>query len=118
MPLAFLITIVVGYLPYLGVGLTRALVFLFGDAPERGIEGGKDFFLLTVARRLPLGFHVPTAAFVIFAALIGAVLSVWMIARRNENYIVNALIIGSVFVVLVWRPFPSYFLWRIPFLCL
>src|SRR5437016_1132872 len=47
MPLVFLTTIIVGYLPYLGVGLTRALVFLFGDAPERGIEGGKDFFLLT-----------------------------------------------------------------------
>ena len=118
MPLAFLITIVVGYLPYLRVGLTRALVFLFGDAPERGIEGGKDFFLLTVVRRLPLGFHMPTSAFVIFAVLVGAILSVWMIARRNENYIANALIIGSVFVVLVSPHFPWYFAWLIPFLCL
>jgi len=118
MPLAFLITIVVGYLPYLGVGLTRTLVFLFGDAPERGIEGGKDFFLLTAVRRLPLGFHVPTAAFVIFAVLIGAALSVWIIARRNEHYIANALIIGSVFVVLVSPHFPWYFAWLVPFLCL
>ena len=118
MPLAFLITIVVGYLPYLGVGLTRTLVFLFGDAPERGIEGGKDFFLLTAVRRLPLGFHVPTAAFVVFAVLIGAALSLWMIARRNEHYIANALIIGSVFVVLVSPHFPWYFAWLVPFLCL
>ncbi len=118
MPLAFLITIVVGYLPYLGVGLTRTLVFLFGDAPERGIEGGKDFFLLTAVRRLPLGFHVPTAAFVIFAVLIGAALSVWIIARRNEHYIANALIIGSVFVILVSPHFPWYFAWLVPFLCL
>src|SRR3989475_417334 len=117
-PLVFLTTIVVGYLPYLGVGLTRALVFLFGDAPERGIEGGKDFFLLTAVRRLPLGFHVPTAAFVVFAVLIGAALCAWMIARRNENYIANALIIGSVFVVLVSPHFPWYFAWLIPFLCL
>jgi alpha-1,6-mannosyltransferase len=118
MPLAFLTTIVVGYLPYLGVGLTRALVFLFGDAPERGIEGGKDFFLLTAVRRLPLGFHMPTAAFVIVAVLIGAVLSIWMIARRNEHYIANALIIGSVFVVLASPHFPWYFAWLVPFLCL
>ncbi len=118
LPLVFLITIVVGYLPYLGVGPTRALVFLFGNAPERGIEGGKDFFLLTAVRRLPLGFHVPTAAFVIFAVLVGAVLSAWMIARRNENYIANPLIIGSVFVILVSPHFPWYFAWLIPFLCL
>src|SRR5256884_1629311 len=118
MPLAFLITIVVGYLPYLGVGPTRTLVFLFGDPPERGIEGGKDFFLLTAVRRLPLGFHVPTAAFVIFAVLIGAALCAWMIARRNEHYIANALIIGSVFVVLVSPHFPWYFAWLVPFLCL
>jgi alpha-1,6-mannosyltransferase len=118
MPLVFLITIVIGYLPYLTVGPARALVFLFGDAPERGIEGGKDFFLLTAVRRLPLGFHVPTAAFVVFAVLIGAVLSIWMIARRNEHYIANALIIGSVFVVLVSPHFPWYFAWLVPFLCL
>ena len=118
MPLAFLITIVVGYLPYLGVGPTRTLVFLFGDPPERGIEGGNDFFLLTAVRRLPLGFHVPTAAFVVFAVLIGAALSLWMIARRNEHYIANALIIGSVFVVLVSPHFPWYFAWLVPFLCL
>ncbi len=118
MPVAFLITIVVGYLPYLGVGLTRALVFLFGDVPERGIEGGEQFFLLTVVRRLPLGFHVPTAAFVVFAVVIGAALSVWMIARRNENYIANALIIGSVFVVLVSPHFPWYFAWLVPCLCI
>src|SRR2546425_1669510 len=117
-PLAFLTAIVVGYLPYLGVGPTRALVFLFGDAPERGIEGGKDFFLLTAVRRLPLGFQVPTAAFVIFAVLIGAALSVWIIARRNEHYIENALIIGSVFLVLVSPHFPWYFAWLVPFLCL
>src|SRR2546425_5776941 len=42
MPLACLITILVGYLPYLTVGPARALVFLFVNASERGIEGGKD----------------------------------------------------------------------------
>src|SRR5256884_2496861 len=116
MPLAFLTTIVVGYLPYLGVGLTRALVFLFGDAPERGIEGGQQIFLLTLIRRLPFASHFPTSAFVIIAILICAALSVWIIARRNEHYIANALIIGSVFVVLVSPHFPWYFAWLVPFL--
>jgi hypothetical protein len=117
MPLAFVIVNIVGYLPYLSVGPARALVFLFGDAPERGIEGGEQFFLLTVIRRLPLAAHFPTAAFVIIAILICGALSLWMIARRNEHYIANGLIIASVFVVLVSPHFPWYFAWLVPFLC-
>src|SRR3989442_11157073 len=37
------------------------LGFLPGYARERGIVSGEQFFLLAAARRLPLGFHIPTS---------------------------------------------------------
>src|SRR6266567_2694525 len=83
MPLVFAIAIVVAYLPYLGVGPRGALGFLFGYAQERGIESGEQFFLLSAIRRVPLGVHVPTAAFVIFAIVILGGLAVWMLRRQD-----------------------------------
>lgn len=120
MPLVFAITIVVAYLPYLGVGPRGALGFLFGYAQEQGIESGKHFFLLAAIRRLPLGFQVPTAAFVVFAIVILGGLAVWMLRKQqhdDDNYIANALVMASAFTVLVSPHFPWYFAWLIPFLC-
>lgn len=120
MPLAVVITILLGYVPYLSAGLRGALVFLLGYAPERGIESGEQFFLLSAIRRLPWGFHVPTAAFVGFAILILGCLAVWMLRKQkpgDENYIANALVLASTFTVLVTPHFPWYFAWLIPFLC-
>jgi alpha-1,6-mannosyltransferase len=120
MPLVFTITIVVAYLPYLGVGPRGALGFLFGYAQERGIESGEHFFLLSAIRRLPLGFHVPTAAFVVFAIAILGGFAVWMLRKQqhgDDNYIANALVMASASMVLVAPYFPWYFTWLIPFLC-
>lgn len=117
MPLVFVLAVTIGYLPYLTVGPRRALVFLFGDAPERGVEGGQQFFLLTLVRKLPFAANTSTTVFVIIAALICAALSIWMIAKRNDWFVINSLIIASVFVVLVAPHFPWYFAWLVPFLC-
>ena len=120
MPLAFVITIVVGYLPYVSVGPRGALLFLLGYPRERGIESGEQFFLLSAIRRLPLGFYVPTPAFVVFAILILAGLAVWMLQKQrrgNENYVANALVMATAFTVLVTPHFPWYYAWMVPFLC-
>lgn len=119
-PLAVAITILLGYVPYLSVGPRGALVFLLGQAPERGIESGEQFFLLGAIRRLPWGFHVPTAAFVGFAILILGGLAVWMLRKQksgDESYIANALLMAATFTVLVTPHFPWYYTWLIPFLC-
>ena len=115
----FATAIVVAYLPYLGVGPRGALGFLFGYARERGMESGEQFFLLSAIRRIPPGFHVPTAAFVVLAIIILGGLAVWILRKQNEdaNYIANALIMASIFTVLVAPHFPWYFAWLIPFLC-
>ena len=120
LPLVFVITIIAAYLPYLGVGPRGALGFLFGYARERGMESGEQFFLLSAIRRVPLGFHIPTAAFVVFAALILGGLSVWMLRKQervDESYIANGLIMAATFTVLVAPHFAWYFAWLIPFLC-
>jgi alpha-1,6-mannosyltransferase len=121
MPLAFVFTIAVAYLPYLGVGARGVFGYLPGYAQERGILSGEQFFLLAAARRLPPGFHVPTAIFVVFAILILALLTVWMWRKQtagHENYVANALLIATAFTVLLSPDFPWYFAWLLPFLCL
>ena len=62
MPLAFAVTIVVAYLPYLSVGPTAMLGFLPGYITEQGLASGEQFYFLGVARRL-VGPGVTTASF-------------------------------------------------------
>ena len=119
MPLTLLLTIVIGYAPYLGVGPAKAMVFLFGSAPERGIESGEEFFILSAVRNL-FGLHVSTAAYVGLALLVGAATVSWILreqARGRDDNIKHGLIVASVFLVLVSPHFPWYFAWIIPFLC-
>src|SRR5437588_1314925 len=120
MSLVSLVTIAFAYLPYLGVGPRGVLGFLPGYARERGIVSGEQFFLLAAARRFPLGFHIPTSAFIVFAILGLALLAIWMLRTQttgHENYVANALIIATVFTVLLSPDFPWYFAWLLPFLC-
>jgi alpha-1,6-mannosyltransferase len=119
MPLVFTLTIVVAYVPYLGVGPRGVLGFLPGYARERGMVSGEQFFLLAAVRRLPLGFQIPTSAFVVFAIVILALLTVWMFRKQagGTHYVVNGLIIATAFTVLLSPHFPWYFAWLLPFLC-
>jgi hypothetical protein len=120
MPLFFALAIVLAYLPYLGVGARGVIGFLPGYAQERGIFSGEQFFLLTAIRRVPLGFHVSTSAFIVFTILILALMAVWILIRQRGNhdwYLVNGLIIACTFTVLLAPDFPWYFAWLVPFLC-
>src|SRR6266850_2445947 len=119
MPLAFVGTILVTYLPYLGVGPLGVLGFLPGYARERGMIGGEQFFLLTVARRL-FSAHLPSSAYLIFAVVVLGILSVWLMQDQRSDdlrYLRNGLIIASVFMVLLAPHFPWYFSSLILFLC-
>jgi alpha-1,6-mannosyltransferase len=119
MPLAFVVTILITYLPYLSVGPVGVLGFLPGYASERGMVSGEQFFLLTVARRL-LSAHVPTSAYLIFAAIVLGILCVRLMKDQRSDdlrYLRNSLIIASVFMVLLAPHFSWYFSWLILFLC-
>ena len=119
MPLVFVATILIAYLPYLSVGPRGVLGFLPGYANERGMVSGDQFFLLTVVRKL-LNAHLPTSAYLVFVIAVLGMLSLWMMHnQRNDDirFLQNGLMIASVFMVLVAPHFAWYFTWLIPFLC-
>ena len=119
MPLAFVATILVAYLPYLSVGPVRTLGYLPGYARERGLLSGEQFFLLTLARKL-FGAEVPTPVYVLFAVAVLGILSMWVMKAKPSDdirYVRNSLIVASVFMVLLAPHFSWYFSWLIVFLC-
>lgn len=119
MPLAFVITILFAYLPYLSVGPLGTLGFLPGYASERGMMNGEQFFLLSVVRRL-FSANVPVYAYLIFVVTVLAVLSMWLLRDSGSDdvrYLRNGLMMATVFTVLLSPHFSWYFAWLIPFLC-
>jgi len=119
MPLTFVATIVVAYLPYLSVGPKGALGFLEGYANERGMFSGDQFFLLTVVRHL-VNANVPASAYLVFTVAVLGGLFLWMMLGKQSDdvsYIRNGLIIASIFMLLLAPHFSWYFCWLILFLC-
>src|SRR2546421_12812721 len=82
MPVALVATIVVGYLPYLGVGPLGVLGFIPGYAQERGIVSGEQFFILGLVDRL-LGVKLPNAIFLSFAGAVLLGLALWAVFNRG-----------------------------------
>src|SRR5438128_3580031 len=119
MPTALAATIVVGYLPYLGVGPRGVLGFIPGYAQERGIVSVDQFFILGLVDRL-LGVKLPNALFLSFAGAVLLGLTLWSVFKRGDDdggYLKRSLVLGTAFMVLFAPDFPWYFAWLIPFLC-
>jgi alpha-1,6-mannosyltransferase len=119
MPLAFVATVSIVYLPYTSVGPLGVLGSLPGYASERGIFSGDQFFLLTLARQF-LNAPLPTSAYLFFVIAVLGILSLWMMKDRrgdDTHYFRNGLIISSVFMLLLAPHFSWYFCWLIVFLC-
>src|SRR6185369_407768 len=119
MPLAFVATILIAYLPYLGVGPMRVLGSLPAYSSEQGLLSGKQYFLLALARYV-FNANVPTVAYFIFVAVVLGALSLWMMRVRqgdDTRYLRNGLVIASVFMLFQAPHFSWYFTWLIPFLC-
>ncbi len=119
MPVALFATIVVGYLPYLGVGPLGVLGFIPGYAQERGIVSGKQFFVLGLLDRL-FSIKLPSIIFFSFAGAILLALSLWTLVKWDNDdrgYLKSSLVLGTAFMVLFAPHFPWYFAWLIPFLC-
>lgn len=138
MPVAFVATIIIGYLPYLGVGVKAVLGFLPGYATERGLISGEQFYLLDLARRALHAPGLPNAAFVIFALLALGAIAAWALRPQTQTeriqspggqniepakslegigYVVRGLALATAFTILLAPHFPWYFAWLVPFLC-
>jgi hypothetical protein len=119
MPLAFVATVLIAYLPYLSVGPMKVLGSLPAYSSEQGLLTGRQYFLLALARQV-LNANVPTVVYFVFVAAVLGGLSLWMMRERrgdDARYLRNGLLIASVFMVFQAPHFSWYFTWLIPFLC-
>lgn len=120
MPLAFAITVVAAYLPYLSVGPVAVLGFLPGYVTEQGLATGEQFYLLSVARKLVGGASIPNTAFLIFALITMISVAAWSVFKAEQHadsYIKRACVLATVVIVLFAPHFSWYFAWLVPFLC-
>jgi len=117
MPVTFVVTVAIAYLPYLSVGM-KVLGYLPGYAHEEGINTGSRFYLLNLTRRLFGETFLSGKTFIIFALLILfviAVRSLWLY-EDNDGYIRKAFALALLFTILLSPPFAWYFAWLVPFL--
>jgi hypothetical protein len=119
MPVAFVVTVALLYIPYLRAG-ADVLGFLPGYATEEGLRDGGGIWLLSLPKSLfslsteSLWLFVPVAAAVMFA------LSLWVQFSRKDREsreVGGALLLASSFTLLVSPHYPWYFTWLVPFLC-
>jgi alpha-1,6-mannosyltransferase len=82
MPVALVVTILAGYLPYFGVGPLGVLGFIPTYAQERGIISGEQFFILGLVDRL-LGVKLPNAMFLLFAVAVLLAVAIWSVIKRE-----------------------------------
>lgn len=120
MPTAFVLTVILAYLPYLGVGLKGVFGFLPGYAEEEGLQSGRGFFIWSLAQRVFGGASVPNRAYVIFSLLVLSAISAWFLWKQEsspDHYVMRALCLASAFIILLSPRYPWYFTWLVPFLC-
>jgi len=119
LPLAFVLTLIVLYLPYLSVG-TGVFGFLSGYASEEGLRDGSGVFLWSFLKDW---CHVPDPVvhyFPLLAALLLLGTAIWTQRHdraRAPGNVAAALGMASVFTLLVSPHDPWYFTWLVPFLC-
>jgi alpha-1,6-mannosyltransferase len=131
LPIAFTITLVVCYIPYvLGAG-TGVFGFLPQYAKEEGLQDGGRYYLLVLTDYI-LGWcgvvhDLPPAIFTSMAlAVLGAV-AIWALYREppfgRENsetqgrWIFSAFVLALTFSILLSSYYPWYYSWLALFLC-
>jgi alpha-1,6-mannosyltransferase len=118
-PLAFGAAVIVGYLPFIGVGW-RVFGFLPGYAGEEGFNaGGAGFYLLSLLRHLPPLAGLTGDAYLIAAAAILLALAVAIVLTRSDAHspFPAAAVLATTFTILVSPHYPWYFAWLIVFAC-
>jgi len=116
LPVAFVATAVVCYLPYLSVG-TGVLGYLGGYGDEQGYIDGKGFFLVALLRRL--GLPAPGGlAFAVFAAVVLAAIALTIAFRNRPREVDPAIFLpfAAAAVLLMSPHYPWYFAFLLPLL--
>ena len=113
---AFIVTIVLAYLPYLSIGF-KPFASLSNEFNEEGFTGGTRYFLLLLLRHL---LPVPTLLFLLVAVLALIALVWWWMVKPKPGVEVIAhgamALIGLYFFISTPR-YPWYYAWILPFVC-
>jgi hypothetical protein len=118
LPVAFVATVAVLYLPYIGAG-TNVFGFLGRYVTEEGFDQGSGIFLWRL-----IGAIIPLReqAFPLYfpaAAIVMALLALFVVMRnrRPGADIAGAMLLAVAFTILFSPHYAWYFAWLIPFLC-
>jgi alpha-1,6-mannosyltransferase len=118
LPVAFVATIAVLYLPYVGVG-AKVFGFLGSYISEEGLDRGAGIFLWQLLEAiLPLPQQA-FAGYVVAAATVMALLALLVVMRdrRTEADFAGAMLLAVAFTLLLSPHYAWYFAWLVPFLC-
>ncbi len=126
LPIAFVVTLAVLYVPYVTVGW-RVFGFLGGYVSEEGVENGHGIFLLQLLSSVVVLPGWAAAAYIVLALSVLAVLAAWFAfggalpaapRARLLQQARQAVILGAVVLVAVSPHYPWYFGWLAPLACL
>jgi alpha-1,6-mannosyltransferase len=131
LPIAFAITIVVCYLPYVFGAGVRVLGFLPQYAKEEGLLNGAGYYLLVLIDYI-LGWcgvvhELPPAVFTSVGLAGLGVIALWAFNRHPplgredsetpDQWIFSALVLALTFSILLSPEYPWYYSWLGLFLC-
>jgi alpha-1,6-mannosyltransferase len=126
LPIAFVVTIVVLYLPYLSAGW-HVFGFLGGYVSEEGVENGHGIFLLELLGRVVTLPEWAASAYIAVALGVVSVLATWFAfggsmpaapGIRLRVQARQAVILAAVVLIAISPHYPWYFAWLAPLVCL
>lgn len=126
LPIAFVVTLAVLYMPYVAVGW-RVFGFLAGYVSEEGVETGHGIFLLQLLSSVVTLPGWAAAVYIVAALGVLAMLAAWFAfggpppaapGARLLQQARQAVILGAVVLVVVSPHYPWYFAWLAPLACL
>jgi alpha-1,6-mannosyltransferase len=119
LPVAFVGTAVLLYLPYVAAAGSKVLGFLAKHLDNEGYGAGYGFHIIWVLRDFNLG-TVPVKAYLATSALILAALGLIALLKREPDEIKprHMLAIATAFVWLTSPHYAWYFAWLVPLLVL
>jgi len=120
MPIAFVLPVMLAYLPFLGVGW-GVIGFLPGHMAEEGFTGGgAGFYLWSLANSvLPLA-GAPALVYIVATAVLMLAVGAFVAFRRDvpEPDLPGAALLATACMVLLSPHYPWYFAWLVVFACL
>jgi hypothetical protein len=124
MPAAFLVTLVLAYLPYwIGYNAHGVLGFLPMYTDEEGLQSGDRFFLLNL---LPAGAirWLGFSPYEVFAGMVVLTLAgtacwaLWGPDQDEKSAARRCLAVATIFVAVLSSGYDWYYAWLVPFLCI